>query len=289
MKEVNKYVITAFIAAVLMLSACSKTDGETAETSSAASASASSEAAQEETETSASETAAETTSATETAAALSGKMEEFYNTFDVERREDLEAAAGTLGELLEAERDGSVLYSDSLSKAFYDLCAGAEGFRITMKSENTGVETAVKAGKIKLSVCTPSAASMLFIDGNVIHSYSPADLTGYKMTLSDEDAEKYGRDMVLDSAMLYPEEDLQVKRVNIACGGENYVCEVFDGYAYIFDENSLPVMLYDTDTVFTVEAETGEIDDSVFELPDGYIVADFDEEAEETDETETSE
>lgn len=289
MKKVDKYIITAVIAALLMLSACSKTDEGTADAAAEETSSALAESLQETSETSASETTAETSAVTDAAPVYSGGMEELYDSFDVERREDLEAAAGTLEDLLEAESGETVLYSESLTKAFYDLCAGSEGFRITMKSGTTGVEMAAKTGKIKLAVCMPSGASMLFIDENVIHSYSPADMTGYKVTISDEEAEMYGRDMVLDSAILYPEEDIQVKRVNITCGGENYTCEVFDSYAYIFDENSMPVMLYDTDTVFTVETETGEIDDEVFALPKGYIVADFDESSEETVETEASE
>lgn len=289
MKKISKYIIAAVTAAVFMLSACSKTDGGTAETTSEASAAASSEAVQEKTEATASETSAETTSVTETAPVLSGKMEEYYNALDVKRREDLEAAAGTLEELHKAEGDGSVPYSESLSKAFYDFCAGSEGFYIKMKSDNTAIEAAAETGRIKLAVCMPSAASMLFIDGNVIHSYSPADLIGYKKTISDEEAELYGSKMVLDSAILFPEEGAEAKKVNISCGGEDYICEVFDGFAYIFDENSMPVMLYDSDTVFTVEIETGDIDDSVFDLPEGYVVADFDEKTEETGETEASE
>ena len=43
MKKISKYIIAAVTAAVFMLSACSKTDGETAETTSEASAAASSE------------------------------------------------------------------------------------------------------------------------------------------------------------------------------------------------------------------------------------------------------
>lgn len=289
MKKANKYAAAAVIAALLMLSACSKTDGETENASAAEASSGASESVQETTDTSAEETTAETTSGTETAAVLSGKAEEFYNALDVERREDLEAAAGTLEELLEAEGDGSVPYSESLSKAFYDFCAGSEGFYIKMKSDNTAIEAAAKTGKIKLAVCMPSAASMLFIDGNVLHSYSPADMVGYKVTISEEEVEMYDRDMVLDSAILFPEEDTEIKRVNITCGGEEFVCEVSDSFAYIFDKNSMPVMLYDSDTVFTVETETGEIDDSVFELPEGYIVADFDEKAEESVESEVLE
>lgn len=285
MKKSNKYIITAVIAAMLMLSACTKTDGEAADTSAESSVSSSAEISQETTAAPALETSAETTG-TEPAAFLSGKAEEFYNSLDIELREDLKTAIGTLEDLLEAEGNSSVPYSESLSKAFYDLCSGSEGFRIKMKSDNTGIDAAAKTGKIKLAVCMPSAASMLFIDGNVLHSYSPADMIGYKKTISDEEAEMYNSKLVLDSAILSPEEGAEVKRVNVTCGSEEFVCEVSDSFAYIFDENSIPVMLYDSDTVFTIEVETGDIDDSAFELPEGYIVADFDEEAEQTEASE---
>ena len=89
--------------------------------------------------------------------------------------------------------------------------------------------------------------------------------------------ESYSGETLLDSTIYYPKNDSEVVSVStVHSEGEVYTCEVFDGFAYLFDSDGSMRMFCDSSNNFTASIETDNISDNIFDLPDGYVVEDHD-------------
>ena len=218
-------------------------------------------------------------------AAVSAELDElhrerrdaFYSSIGLESNNALADETGGIMKLAQRTPEKNITYGESRTKVLVEKLKASRDYHIIYADNDVKMETAVKDRKMKISVCTEQSASMMIFNGNTVHCYSPIEGSGYKITLSDKDMESYSGETLLDSTLYYPlndSDEVSVSTVN--SDGEEYTCELFDGFAYLFDSDGAMKMFCDNSNNFTASIETGNISESIFELPEGYVVMDHD-------------
>lgn len=205
------------------------------------------------------------------------RLKGFYDSINLDPDPELSRTVGDISRLAAMEPEKSITYGESMTKGMVNTLKAAESYRIIYADDNVKLETAVKDERMKISVCMEQSASEMIFNGSVVHSFSPIDMYGYKTTLSGEDMESYNAETLLDSTVFYPEDDLAQVSVSTVTAGENsYVCELFDGFAYLFRNDGSLAMFCDNSNNFTASIETENVPDSVFDIPEGYVISDYD-------------
>lgn len=203
-------------------------------------------------------------------------LNEFFNSIDIIDNDILKGNLDGLIDIAMFESEKTITYSESLTKTLIDKVKESEQYHILYADGNVKMETAVKGSKMKLAVCIDSTASSMFFEGDTIYSYYPIEKTGYKVTLSEEDMKLYSPENLLGSMLYYPDsDDDSVSVSSISADGENFICELFEGYAYIFREDGTIEMFCDNSNCFTARVETEDISDDIFTIPFDYATIDY--------------
>ncbi|MBQ8781459.1 MAG: hypothetical protein IJZ72_07290 [Oscillospiraceae bacterium] len=205
------------------------------------------------------------------------RLDEFYASIKLAPDEVLSRSTGGITGLANRDPEKNITYAESLTKGMVEKLREAESFRITYADSGVKMETAVKGQLMKIAVCTEQSASAMLFDGNLVHALSPMEMSGYRITLSDEDMKSYTPESLLESTVFYPDsDDENVSVSTVMSDGSAYICEVFDGFAYIYGQDGSLAMFCDNSNNFTAQVETEDISDEVFVLPEGYEIADHD-------------
>lgn len=283
MKKKILAAVLAVIASAAILSGCSKTEEteESVTTTVMEPAADTADLTSDETaETTAAETEAET-SETETASLTDeqkANIEAFFNSVDFEHDTAIAENVESITAMSEKDADKTVPYAESNTKALVDRLYASDSYSITLKNDNTFTVTAAKGDKLKIAVCTGDVAAAMIFGGNEVYSYSPMDMNGYKITLNDEDMEGYTKESLLETAILTPDdENYEVKVFDIEANGKKYTYELFDGFAYIFDEDGAAKALCDGSDLFYMEVLMEDVSDDTFAQLEGYDIMDYDE------------
>lgn len=283
MKKKILAAVLAVIASAAILSGCSKTEEteESVTTTVMEPAADTADVTSDETaETTAAETEAET-SETEAASLTDeqkANIEAFFSSVDFEHDTAIAENVESIAAMAEKDADKTVPYAESNTKALVDRLYASDSYSITLKNDNTFTVTAAKGDKLKIAVCTGDVAAAMIFGGNEVYSYSPMDMNGYKITLNDEDMEGYTKESLLETAILTPDdENYEVKVFDIEANGKKYTYELFDGFAYIFDEDGAAKALCDGSDLFYMEVLMGDVSDDTFAQLEGYDIMDYDE------------
>lgn len=200
------------------------------------------------------------------------RYEEFYDSIQLECNTGLAEEAGGIMKLSERAPEKSITYAESMTKELVEQVKNAENYRILYADTNVKMETAVKGEKMKISICSPQSVSSMLFNGSAVNSFFPLERDSVSFTLSDEDMASYSSEALLDSTLYYPDNDSESVRVStVSADGDDYVCEVFDGFAYLFDNSGAVAMFCDGVNNFTARIETENISDSVFVFPEWYM------------------
>lgn len=286
MKKKILAAVLAVIASAAILSGCSKseeTDEAVTTTVMEPSADTSDVTSDETEETTAAKTEAteSETSVTETASLTDeqkANIEAFFGSVAFEYDTAIAENVESFSAMAEKDADKTVPYAESQTKALVDSLYSSDSYSITLKNDNTFTVTAAKGDKLKIAVCTGDIAAAMIFGGNEVYSYSPMDMNGYKITLNDEDMEDYTKEGLLETAILTPnDENSEVKVFDIEANGKKYTYELFDSFAYIFDEDGAAKALCDGTDLFYMEVLTEDVPDDTFAQLEGYDIMDYDE------------
>lgn len=203
-------------------------------------------------------------------------LDEFFNSIDIADEDILKGNLDGLIDVAMLESERTITYGESRTKKLIDKVKNSEQYHLLYADGNVKMETAVKGSKMKLAVCIDSTASSMFFEGNTIYSYYPIEKTGYKVTLSEEEMQQYTPESLLDSMLYCPENDDEAVNISsVSVDSENFICELFEGYAYIFREDGSIAMFFDNSNCFTARVETDDISDDIFKLPADYATIDY--------------
>lgn len=283
MKKKIFAAVLAVIASAAIFSGCSKaeeTEENVTTTVTESAADTADEAADETEETTAAETEAEASEAEEASLTDEQKahIEAFFSSVDFEHDTAIAENVESITDMAEKDADRTVTYAESQTKALVDSLYASDSYSITLKNDDTFTVTAAKDDKLKIAVCTGNVAAAMIFSGNEVYSYSPMDMNGYKITLEDEDMDGYTKESLLETAILTPDdENYEAKVFDIDANGKKYTYELFDGFAYIFDENGTAKALCDGTNLFYTEILTEDVADDAFAQLEGYDIMDYDE------------
>jgi len=156
-------------------------------------------------------------------------------------------------------------------------------YEMEIDGKTTVTDTYMKDGKIYTETdMEGSGKSITIYTDGYMYTLVPETKTGYKMKVDEDTAETLDTSSVLDSYEEYTD-DVDFEKGEKEVDGKTYYSETYttgeNSAIYCFDGDKLVYMISETsdgeETIIKYNAIDGDVDDSIFEVPDGYTITEM--------------